>query len=210
MVYKKRIQHYPKTYAQNFAIGDCMLSNKFQLQHKTFVEDRDAGKLDEEGKLQDFIEYVWDQPNNYLQPWMEVDHIYMPMNILEYHWVLCVARLQEWRIDVYVCQQGIYSEEQMESFTAPMREMLPYVLHKTLYPPQLLRFPWFTLDPMDFRRIPHPEVPKCGKSRDCGVFVMSYIEWLTTNLDIREVTLDIMIRLRKKWAVRLFHQIIDL
>ena len=144
-------------------------------------------------------------------PWNTVDDIYLPLNLENEHWVLCVVHLQEWRIDVYDCDQTVCPGVNFDPFIQPLCEMFPYFLVGAMFSEgEKARYPKLSLSKFEFSRLPHPTVPKATTSGDCGFFVIMYLEFLTAKLlDVKDVNSSNMVFWRKKWAVRLFHNILN-
>ena len=147
-------------------MGDCRLTSIFQNRHESFTENP--------GKFwfgEDFMEYFLGFPE-YTLPWNTVDVLYLPLNIQKEHWVLCVVHLQEWRIDVYDCDQTVYPGERFEACIQPLCEMIPYFLVEAMLSEQeKARYPKLSVTKLDFHRIPHPTLPKATSSGDCGFFL---------------------------------------
>ncbi|XP_047321203.1 uncharacterized protein LOC124925278 [Impatiens glandulifera] len=201
-ILRRRAWVYPKTYKKNFFIGDCWLHTRFTADYAAFNKSRI------EFDIENFFEYFFGDDSNYRNSWKVCDDIYIPLNIKDVHWVLCVVRLQQWRVDVYDCDPGCYAN--LDEFVLPMCQMIPVIFDKALPLEDKQRFPMLNPDSvLPYTRRPESEVPKATKSGDCGVFVLMYIEYLTAGLNLSEVTSNEMKAWREKWAVRLFHGIVD-
>ncbi|XP_047340207.1 probable serine/threonine-protein kinase kinX [Impatiens glandulifera] len=87
---RKRIAEYPKT---KVAIGDCLLADRIGREYKKFSNDIANYPVDE------FKDYYMGAPHRNMLEWSEIDDIYLPVNINQKHWILCVARLQKYRIE---------------------------------------------------------------------------------------------------------------
>ncbi|XP_047313039.1 uncharacterized protein LOC124916366 [Impatiens glandulifera] len=213
---RKRISCYPKTYKNTHAaIGDCVLSDRIRRQHRAFIKDPSKYPVDE------FKDYYMGAPHRYMSEWSTIDDVYMPVNINQKHWILCVARLQKYRIDVYDCDAYLYKN--LDPYLKPFYDMIPIIFAKTITPGERVRYPNFNFEgpiqPMTYKRFPHPkvktaaakvgEVPRATESGDCGVFTIMYMEHLTANQPVHNVTSDNMGFFRQKMAVRLFHQIME-
>ncbi|XP_047319624.1 DNA ligase 1-like [Impatiens glandulifera] len=197
---KRRAEEFPKTYPRNFSIADSNLSQKMSNRYEVFTPNPAGYKFD------DLMEYVIGEGSN---PWNIVDMIYVPLNIKQKHWVLCKIHLQDWCIYVYDCEQNMFPKDEYDTFLEPMCVMVPYLLEQGFSTSDKQRFPQIKLDAMPYSIIPHPIVPKTTKSGDCGVFTIMHLEYLTASLDISNVVTENMNFWRNKWAVRLFHQIVD-
>ncbi|XP_047320685.1 uncharacterized protein LOC124924735 [Impatiens glandulifera] len=201
-ILRRRAWVYPKTYKKNFFIGDCWLHTRFTAEYAAFNKSRI------EFDIENFFEYFLGDESNYRNSWKVCDDIYIPLNIKDVHWILCVVRLQQWRVDVYDCDPGCYAN--LDEFVLPMCQMIPVIFDKELPLEDKQRFPMLNPDSvLPYTRRPESEVPKATKSGDCGVFVLMYIEYLTAGLNLSEVTSNEMKAWREKWAVRLFHGIVD-
>lgn len=206
-ILRERIANFPKTYAstgKKFTIGDCHIGWRLARDYAKFCDDRNAYVFDEA-----IMEYYWGSEDRYMLSWNTVDDIYFPLNLDNKHWVLCVVHLQEWRVDVYDCDQLLFRTNRFSKHMAPIVEMLPYLFDKAMSDVEKGKYPRMSLEPMTFERVPHPTVPRAKVSGDCGVFAIMYMEYLTAALDVSEVTSDHIVFWRQKWAVRLFHHIID-
>ncbi|XP_047320598.1 uncharacterized protein LOC124924629 [Impatiens glandulifera] len=201
-ILRRRAWVYPKTYKKNFFIGDCWLHTRFTAEYAAFK------KSHIEFDIETFFEYFLGDESNYRNSWKVCDDIYIPLNIKDVHWILCVVRLQQWRVDVYDCDPGCYAN--LDEFVLPMCQMIPVIFDKALPFEDKQRFPLLNPDSvLPYTRLPESEVPKATKSGDCGVFVLMYIEYLTAGLNLAEVTSNEMKVWREKWAVRLFHGLVD-
>ncbi|XP_047320636.1 uncharacterized protein LOC124924681 [Impatiens glandulifera] len=213
---RKSISYYPKTYKNSHvAIGDCLLSDRIRREHKTFIKDSVNYPVAE------FKDYYMAAPHRYMPEWSTIDDVYMPVNINQKHWILCVARLQKYRIDVYDCDAYLYKN--LDPYLKPFCDMILHIFSKTITHGERVRYPKFNFEgpiqPMTYKRLPHPkvktaaakvgEVPRATESGNCGVFTLMYMEHLTANQSVHNVTSENMEFFRQKMAVRLFHQIIE-
>ncbi|XP_047314584.1 bifunctional lysine-specific demethylase and histidyl-hydroxylase NO66-like [Impatiens glandulifera] len=213
---RKRIAEYPKTYKKSkVGIGDCLLTDRIRREYKKFSKDIANYPVDE------FKDYYMCAPHRNMPEWSEIDDIYLPVNINQKHWILCVARLQKYRIDVYDCDAYLYKN--LDPFLKPLCEMIPQIFAHSITDGERKKYPDFNfrdpIKPMTYKRFPHPkvktavakigEVPRESESGDCGVFTLMYMEYLTANLGVQNVTSDNMGFFRQKMAVRLFHQVIE-
>ncbi|XP_047326685.1 ubiquitin-like protease 4 [Impatiens glandulifera] len=117
---RKRISDYPKTYKNpHVAIGDCVLSNRIRREHRAFIKDPANYPVAE------FKDYYMGAPHRYMSEWSTIDDVYMSVNINQRHWILCVARLQKYRIDVYDCDAYLYKN--LDPYLKPFYDMIPHV-----------------------------------------------------------------------------------
>ncbi|XP_047326895.1 uncharacterized protein LOC124930607 [Impatiens glandulifera] len=196
---RKRISDYPKTYKNSHvAIGDCVLSDRIRREHRDFIKDPANYPVAE------FKDYYMGAPHRYMPEWSTIDDVYMP-----------------YRIDVYDCDAYLYKN--LDPYLKPFCNMIPHIFAKTITPGERVRYPKFNFEgpiqPMTYKRLPHPkvktaaakvgEVPRATESGDCGVFTLMYMEHLTANQAVHNVTSENMEFFRQKMAVRLFHQIIE-
>ncbi|XP_047337401.1 uncharacterized protein LOC124941139 [Impatiens glandulifera] len=213
---RKRISYYPKTYKNSHvAIGDFLLADRIRREHRTFIKDPANYSVAE------FKDYYMASPHRYMPECSTIDDVYMPVNINQKHWILCVTRLQKYRIDVYDCDAYLYKN--LDPYLKPFYDMIPHIFAKTITPGERVRYPKFNFEgpiqPMTYKRLPHPkvktaaakvgEVPRATESGDCGVFTLMYMEHLTANQAVHNVTSENMGFFRQKMAVRLFHQIME-
>ncbi|XP_047306625.1 uncharacterized protein LOC124910045 [Impatiens glandulifera] len=204
-ILKKRVANFPKTYQpMDFSICDCNVSTRLSLRYSKFSKNPQTYTFDD-----DLMEYFRGDEEKLMTSWMIVDKIYFPMNLNMKHWVLCEVQLQDWCINVYDCEQGFIKKNQYDKFMKPLCKMIPYLFLFGTTEFDRIKYPKFSLEGMSYVVIPHPRVPKCTKSGDCGLFTIMYLEYLTAKLDISAVTSENIVFWRQKWAVRLFHHIID-
>ncbi|XP_047331186.1 ubiquitin-like-specific protease 1 [Impatiens glandulifera] len=197
---KRRVEEFSKTYPRNFSIADSKFSQKMNNRYDMFTQNPAGYEFD------DLMEYVVGEGSN---PWNIVDMIYVPLNLNQKHWILCKIHLQDWCIYVYDCEQNMFPKDEYDNFLNPMCVMVPYLLEQGFTTGDKQKFPQIKLDAMPYSIIPHLIVPKTTKSGDCGVFTIMHLEYLTASLDISNVVTENMNFWRNKWAVRLFHQIVE-
>ncbi|XP_047320813.1 uncharacterized protein LOC124924871 [Impatiens glandulifera] len=179
---KRRVEEFLKTYPRNFSIADSKFSQKMNNRYDMFTPNPAGYEFD------DLMEYVVGE---------------------EKHWVLCKIHLQDWCIYVYDYEQNMFPNDEYDKFLKPMCVMVPYLLEQGFTTGDKQRFPQIKLDTMPYSIIPHPIVLKTTKSGDCRVFTIMHLEYLTASLDISNVVTENMNFWRNKWAVRLFHQIVN-
>ncbi|XP_047338454.1 uncharacterized protein LOC124942081 [Impatiens glandulifera] len=122
---RKRISYYPKTYKNSHvAIGDCLLSDRIRREHKAFIKDPANYPVAE------FKDYYMAAPHRYMPELSTIDDVYMPVNINQKHWILCVARLQKYRIDVYDCDTYLYKN--LDPYLKPFCDMIPHIFSKLI------------------------------------------------------------------------------
>ncbi|XP_047335565.1 uncharacterized protein LOC124939098 [Impatiens glandulifera] len=188
----------------DFSICDCNVSTRLSLRYLKFSKNPQTYQFDD-----DLMEYFRGDEGKLMTSWMIVDKVYFPMNLNMKHWVLCEVQLQDLCINVYDCEQGFIKKNHYDKFMKPLCEMIPYMFLFGTTEFDRIKYPKFSLEGMSYVVIPHPRVLKCTKSGDCGLFTILYLEYLTAKLDISAVTTENMVFWRQKWAVRLFHHIID-
>ncbi|XP_047306376.1 adoMet-dependent rRNA methyltransferase SPB1-like [Impatiens glandulifera] len=94
-----------------------------------------------------------------------------------------MLRPQNWLHD-----HGFIKKNQYDKFMKPLCEMIPYMILNRTTEFDRIKYPKFSLEGMSYVVIPHPRVPKCTKSGDCGLFTIMYLEYLIAKLDISAVT----------------------
>ncbi|XP_047314105.1 uncharacterized protein LOC124917871 [Impatiens glandulifera] len=173
---RKRIAQYPKTYKHcKVSIGDCLLGDLMRREYPNFKKDPENFPI-----LEVFDQYFLGGDHRHMPEWPSVDDIYVPLNIGNKHWVLCVVRLQDNHIDVYDCDSSIYRN--LDPYLRPLCEMIPriYAMGAT---------------DVELQRLPHPaknavakygEVPRASESGDCGVFMLMFMEYLTAGLGVEK------------------------
>ncbi|XP_047309477.1 uncharacterized protein LOC124912881 [Impatiens glandulifera] len=182
-ILKKRVVNFPKTYQpMDFSICDCNVSTRLSLRYSKFSKNPQTYTFDD-----DLMEYFRGDEEKLMTSWMIVDKIYFPMNLNMKHWVLCEVQLQDWCINVYDCEQGFIKNNHYDKFMKPLCEMIPYLFLFGTTEFDRIKYPKFSLEGMSYVVIPHPRVPKCTKSGDCGLFTIMYLEYLTAKLDIYQL-----------------------
>ncbi|XP_047327309.1 uncharacterized protein LOC124930974 [Impatiens glandulifera] len=155
------------------------------------------------------MEYFMGDEQKFMTCWSTIDNVYFLMNLKMKHWVLCEVQLQDWCINVYDFEQGFIKKDLYDKFMKPLCEMIPYLFLNGTTKFDRNMYHNFSLERMSYVVIPHPRVPRCTKRGDCGIFTIMYLEYLIAKLDISAVITENMNFWKQKWAVRLFHHIID-
>ncbi|XP_047315084.1 uncharacterized protein LOC124919020 [Impatiens glandulifera] len=186
---RKRIAQYPKTYKHcKVSIGDCLLADMMRREYPNFKKDPENFPISEV-----FDQYFWGADHRHMPEWPQVDDIYVPLNIGNKHWVLCVVRVQDNHIDVYDCDSSIYRN--LDPYLRPLCEMFPRIYAMGASDAELQRYPNFNFQKLTYKRLPHPaknavakygEVPRAAESEDCGVFMLMHMEYLTAGLGVEK------------------------
>ncbi|XP_047331564.1 probable serine/threonine-protein kinase kinX [Impatiens glandulifera] len=147
---RKRIAQYPKTYKHSkVSIGDFLLGDKLRREHPTFKKDLENYPI-----VDEFDQYFLGVDHRHMPECASVDDIYVPLNIGNKHWVLCVVRLQDNHIDVYDCDSSIYRN--LDPYLRPLCEMIPRLFAMGATDAELQRFPNFNFQKLTYKRLPHP------------------------------------------------------
>ncbi|XP_047326189.1 uncharacterized protein LOC124929844 [Impatiens glandulifera] len=186
---RKRIAQYPKTYKHwKVSIGDCLLADMMRREYPNFKKDPENFPISEV-----FDQYFWGADHRHMPEWPLVDDIYVPLNIGNKHWVLCVVRLQDNHINVYDCDLSIYRN--LDPYLRPLCEMFPRIYAMGASDAELQRYPNFNFQKLTYKRLPYPaknavakygEVPRAAESGDCGVFMLMHMEYLTAGLGVEK------------------------
>ncbi|XP_047309796.1 uncharacterized protein LOC124913244 [Impatiens glandulifera] len=186
---RKRIEQYPKTYKHcKVSIGDCLLADMMRREYPNYKKDPEKFPISDV-----FSQYFWGAPHRHMPEWPLVDDIYVPLNIGNKHWVLCVVRVQDNHIDVYDCDSSIYRN--LDPYMRPLCEMFPRIYAMGASDAELRRYPNFNFQKLTYKRLPHPvknavakngEVPRAAESGDCGVFMLMHMEYLTAGLGVEK------------------------
>ncbi|KAF3650730.1 hypothetical protein FXO38_16999 [Capsicum annuum] len=141
-------------------------------------------------------------------PWHLVNEVYIPINCGdEFHWVLAVAVLKERRIRVYdpMSQRRRFGS----SFDIQkLAKRLPTYLDMIGFLDQKVSTDWSMIEayqhkmgnPFDVQYVEGIAQQTIGslyglfvalKSRDCGLFVVAYIEYLSDGLQVPNDVLDV-------------------
>ncbi|XP_047326785.1 uncharacterized protein LOC124930491 [Impatiens glandulifera] len=186
---RKRIEQYPKTYKHcKVSIGDCLLADMMRREYPNYKKDPENFPISDV-----FSQYFWGAPHRHMPEWPHVDDIYVPLNIGNKHWVLCVVRVQDNHIDVYDCDSSIYRN--LDPYMRPLCEMFPRIYAMGASDAELKRYPNFNFQKLTYKRLPHPvknavakngEVPRAEESGDCGVFMLMHMEYLTAGLGVEK------------------------
>ncbi|XP_047336026.1 uncharacterized protein LOC124939609 [Impatiens glandulifera] len=186
---RKRIEQYPKTYKHcKVSIGDCLLADMMRREYPNYKKDPENFPISDV-----FSQYFWGAPHRHMPEWPLVDDIYVPLNIGNKHWVLCVVRVQDNHIDVYDCDSSIYRN--LDPYMRPLCEMFPRIYAMGASDAELKRYPNFNFQKLTYKRLPHPvknavakngEVPRAEESGDCGVFMLMHMEYLTAGLGVEK------------------------
>ncbi|XP_047336099.1 uncharacterized protein PF3D7_1120000-like [Impatiens glandulifera] len=186
---RKKIEQYPKTYKHcKVSIGDFLLADMMRREYPNFKKDPEKFPIADV-----FAQYFWGADHRHMPEWTLVDDIYVPLNIGNKHWVLCVVRVQDNHIDVYDCDSSIYRN--LDPYMRPLCEMFPRIYAMGASDAELQRYPNFNFQKLTYKRLSHPaknavpkygEVPRAAESGDCGVFMFMHMEYLTAGLGVEK------------------------
>ncbi|PHT27112.1 hypothetical protein CQW23_33287 [Capsicum baccatum] len=139
-----------------------------------------------------------------------VDEVYMPINFGdEFHWVLVVFVVIEWRIRVYDSMSR-RRRSRPSSEIQKLAKILPIYLDMSGFSDPKVRTDWSTIEvyqdkianPFDVQYIDRISQQAIG-SLDCGPFIVAYAKYLSDGLQVPKDELDVRL-LRKRYAALLW------
>ncbi|PRQ47901.1 putative powdery mildew resistance protein, RPW8 [Rosa chinensis] len=149
----------------------------------------------------DLRDYPLGKSPKYARRWSEVDHLYLPININNQHWVAVCADIIRRKLTVYNSMRSATQDEFISNILKPMATMLPSLLVQSGFyehRPELspLTSPLKVVHLAD-------NIPQQIVSGDCGVFMLNYIEYLSYGRPLGFVQADIQL-FREKMALEMF------
>ncbi|KAI5323530.1 hypothetical protein L3X38_032602 [Prunus dulcis] len=130
--------------------------------------------------------------------WSSVNHICLPFNVQrQKHWILLVVDLKECEISAYDSKVYMCRTQAIQWAVQLVAKMLPRLLKESGYIGDglLLKSEWPVICVMD--------APQQVGGGDCGMYILKYYEFLTSNVDLAKVSHDAMPFYRLKLAVQL-------
>ncbi|CAL9005455.1 unnamed protein product [Prunus brigantina] len=130
--------------------------------------------------------------------WLSVNCVCLPFNLQrQKHWILLVVDLKECEIRAYDSKVDLCRTQAIQRAVQPVAKMLPQLLKESGYIGDglLLKSEWPIIRVMDA----HQQVG--GGS--CGMHILKYCEFLTSNVDLAKISHDAMPFYLLKLAVQL-------
>ncbi|KAL2490224.1 Ulp1 protease family protein [Abeliophyllum distichum] len=137
--------------------------------------------------------------------WSLCEHMLVPFNIGQSHWVSLDIDLLAWKLTVYDGDIACYVDEVMQEKVTCFLTLIPLILKKMGVFEQR---EWRHEGPLQFVR-KKTEIPQTKKSGDCGVYAIKYIECLAAGRSVDVVTDENMLFWRRKLAVEMYSKEFD-
>ncbi|KAL6284799.1 hypothetical protein ACE6H2_015728 [Prunus campanulata] len=127
--------------------------------------------------------------------WESVNQVFLPFNLeRQKHWILLVLDLKECEIRVYDSKEDLCRIQAIQRAVQPVSKILPRLLLEAGYTGDgLLKTEWSVSRVLD-------APPQQG---DCGMYILKYCEFLTSNVELANISHHAMPLYRLKLAVQL-------
>ncbi|XP_008229309.1 PREDICTED: sentrin-specific protease 2-like [Prunus mume] len=130
--------------------------------------------------------------------WLSMNRVCLPFNLQrQKHWILLVVDLKECEIRAYDSKVDMCRTQAIQWAVQPVEKMLPRLLKESGYIGNglLLKTEWPVIRAMD--------APQQVGRGDCGMYILKYCEFLTSNVDLANISRDAMPFYRLKLVVQL-------
>ncbi|XP_021808599.1 ubiquitin-like-specific protease ESD4 [Prunus avium] len=130
--------------------------------------------------------------------WSSVNQVFLPFNLQrQKHWILLVIDLKECEIRAYDSKVDLYRTQAIQRAVQPVGKILPRLLHEAGYIGDglLRKREWPVIRILD--------APQHVGGGDCGMYILKYCEFLTSNVDLANISHHAMPLYRLKLAVQL-------
>lgn len=137
---------------------------------------------------------------------VEVDTIYLPMIWADAHWVGVVIHLGNWLVEILDPNVGLYCDRKVNSFIAPVVEMLPYIINKHCQPRASQTH---GLRPFVWKRV--NDIYENKRSGDCGPLAIKLLEMHctgSTSDTFNTITDERVDNLRKQYALDVYEDLV--
>lgn len=137
---------------------------------------------------------------------VEVDTIYLPMIWADAHWVGLVIHLGNWLVEILDPNVGLYCDRKVNSFIAPVVQMLPYIINKICKPRSSQNQ---GLTPFVWQRV--TGIYENSRSGDCGPLAIKLLEMHCagcTSEHFQKITDDVVDNIRKQYALDVYQQLV--
>ncbi|CAL9001106.1 unnamed protein product, partial [Prunus brigantina] len=117
--------------------------------------------------------------------WSSVNHVCLPFNLQrQKHWILLVVDLKECEIKAYDSKVYLCITQAIQRAMQPVAKMLTQLLKESGYIGNglLLKNEWLVIRIMD--------APQQVGGGDCGMYILKYCEFLTSNVDLAKISHD--------------------
>ncbi|KAL6286742.1 hypothetical protein ACE6H2_011132 [Prunus campanulata] len=127
-----------------------------------------------------------------------VNQVFLPFNLQrQKHWILLVIDLKECEIRAYDSKVDLCRTQAIQRAVQPVSKILPRLLHEAGYIGDglLRKSEWPVSRVLD--------APQQVGGGDCGMYILKYCEFLTSNVDLANISHHAMPLYRLKLAVQL-------
>ncbi|KAK3194117.1 hypothetical protein Dsin_025427 [Dipteronia sinensis] len=173
----------PTTQMENCTTTDVLFQQHLDARFQWFIKAE--GLFFENDKL---LEYCVGASPRLANPWIGVDKVYLPLNYESKHWVLAEIDFITRKITVYDHETYCIGPRKFERFMEPLSTLLLMLLQKIGFfskRPEIEHGEDMTPWSVEGREL----VPQQEK-RDCGVFVIKFVEHLIHGESIDSVQAD--------------------
>lgn len=135
---------------------------------------------------------------------IDIDDIYLPLNVKGSHWVALWISIPDWHITIWDSLPDCADDEHLASFVDPIADMLSYLIRLMTPVEEREKYP---MEPFSYRRVTEG-VPVQDNGGDCGVYCLQFIEYhalgwpFPKHLNSKTVKL-----IRAKYAADIYHEI---
>ncbi|XP_050369160.1 uncharacterized protein LOC126787285 isoform X2 [Argentina anserina] len=150
----------------------------------------------------DILDYPLGKSPQFTRQWSEVDYLYIPVNISDQHWVAVRVDLMRRKFTIYDSMQSASRDEFICDLLNPLATMFPSLLIQSGFYEMRPE-----LSPLNtpFQVVRQAEsIPQQSESGDCGVFMLKFVEYLSSGQQLICFKDKDIPAFRERMAFRLF------
>ncbi|POO01903.1 Ulp1 protease family, C-terminal catalytic domain containing protein [Trema orientale] len=189
---------HPDVFKPRCTTADWLFQVILNARYPQFKKDPEKFLWDKEVYIQKTLRGI--EPRHSL-PWVDVDTIFIPLNIVRKHWVLLVLDLKRWTLCVYDSYRAAKHDKEAMLACRPIAEMVPWILKSVGFFGARKDIKEAT-SPLDVELV--DGVPQQDNGGDCGMFMLKFIEFMMQNTSLNTCTQDKMPFFRNMMATELY------
>ncbi|KAL6272722.1 hypothetical protein ACE6H2_023414 [Prunus campanulata] len=192
---RERQKRYPNLVGSDWTIVDTLFQKYAAIDLKHM---RLYGGKDDRPHSRALVKMVNGELHKWSKPWMSVKKVFLPYNCVRHkHWVTLALDLTTCEIFVYDSKLDLCRTPTLIKALQPVAKLIPMLLKEAGYvggcPLQTTEWPVHRVT----------DVPQQVGGGDCGIFVLKYCEFLSSNVELMQLSADAIHLFRLKLAIDL-------
>ncbi|PON38940.1 Ulp1 protease family, C-terminal catalytic domain containing protein [Parasponia andersonii] len=189
---------HPDVFKPRCTTTDWLFQVILNARYPQFKKDPEKFSWDKEVFIQKTLRGI--EPSHSL-PWIDVETIYIPLNIVRKHWVLLVLDLRRWTLHAYDSYRAAKHDKEVMLACCPIAEMVPCILKSVGFFGARKDIKEAT-SPLDVELV--DGVPQQDNGGDRGMFMLKFTEFMMQNTSLNTCTQDKMPFFWNKMATELY------